>query len=228
MTVMQDGVLLETQALGKKFGGLVAVEGVSLRVAAGQIHALIGPNGAGKTTILNLLTRIVEPSAGSVRFDGHDMLHCRPHDVVGRGLSRIFQHMELFPQLTAIDNVLVGAYSMGRTGFIHALLASKAARNERMELLERARQALDYVGLGALAEQGRAGFWDWRVPSSRRRAYYCWTNWLPGSIHKSVRTRAGWCAACETNGASRCWRSNMTCVSLWASRTASRCWTSGA
>jgi len=153
MTVMQDGVLLETQALGKKFGGLVAVEGVSLRVAAGQIHALIGPNGAGKTTILNLLTRIVEPSAGSVRFDGHDMLHCRPHDVVGRGLSRIFQHMELFPQLTAIDNVLVGAYSMGRTGFIHALLASKAARNERMELLERARQALDYVGLGALAEQ---------------------------------------------------------------------------
>ena len=153
MTALQSRALLETQALGKKFGGLVAVENVSLRVAAGQIHALIGPNGAGKTTMLNLLTRIVDPSEGLVYFDGHDMLQCRPHDVVGRGISRIFQHMELFPQLTAIDNVLIGAYSMGHTGFVHSLLASKAARDERMDLMERARQALDYVGLAALAEQ---------------------------------------------------------------------------
>ena len=153
MTALQSMALLETQALGKKFGGLVAVENVSLRVAAGQIHALIGPNGAGKTTMLNLLTRIVDPSEGLVYFDGHDMLQCRPHDVVGRGISRIFQHMELFPQLTAIDNVLIGAYSMGHTGFVHSLLASKAARDERMDLMERARQALGYVGLAALAEQ---------------------------------------------------------------------------
>ena len=150
---MQDVALLETRALSKKFGGLVAVEDVSLRVAPGEIHALIGPNGAGKTTMLNLLTRIVEPTAGTVQFDGRDMLRCQPHDVVGQGVSRIFQHMELFAALPAIDNVLVGAYSMGRTGFVQALLASKAARAERKELLERAWQALDYVGLGALADQ---------------------------------------------------------------------------
>lgn len=148
---MQDVALLETRALGKTFGGLVAVEDVGLRVATGQIHALIGPNGAGKTTVLNLLTRIVEPSAGAVRFDGRDMLRYRPHEVIGQGVSRIFQHMELFPQLTAIDNVLVGAYSLGRTGFLQALLASRVARAERREMLERAQLALAYVGLGALA-----------------------------------------------------------------------------
>ena len=76
---MRDVALLETRALSKKFGGLVAVEDVSLRVATGEIHALIGPNGAGKTTMLNLLTRIVEPSAGAVQFDGRDMLRCKPH-----------------------------------------------------------------------------------------------------------------------------------------------------
>ena len=150
---MRDVALLETRALSKRFGGLVAVEDVSLRVAPGEIHALIGPNGAGKTTMLNLLTRIVEPSAGAVQFDGRDLLRCKPHDVIGQGVSRIFQHMELFAALPAIDNVLVGAYSMGRTGFVQALLANKAARAERAELLERARRALDYVGLGALADQ---------------------------------------------------------------------------
>jgi branched-chain amino acid transport system ATP-binding protein len=153
MKTVADEVLLETRALGKTFGGLVAVEDVSLRIDAGQIHALIGPNGAGKTTMLNLLTRIVDPSAGTIRFDGCDMLQCKPHQVVGRGISRIFQHMELFPQLTAIDNVLVGAYSMGRTEFAQALLASKAARAERVELQERARNALAYVGLAQLADQ---------------------------------------------------------------------------
>ena len=150
---MQDVALLETRALSKTFGGLVAVEDVSLRVATGEIHALIGPNGAGKTTMLNLLTRIVEPSAGAVQFDGRDMLRCKPHEVVGRGVSRIFQHMELFPQLPAIDNVLVGAYSMGRTGFVQALLANRAARAERREMLERAQRALAYVGLDALSDQ---------------------------------------------------------------------------
>ena len=150
---MHGAPLLETRALSKKFGGLVAVEDVGLRVAAGEIHALIGPNGAGKTTMLNLLTRIVEPSAGSVQFDGRDMLACKPHEVIGRGVSRIFQHMELFPQLTAIDNVLVGAYSTGRIGLVQALLANKAARDEQRHMLERAHQSLAYVGLGALGDQ---------------------------------------------------------------------------
>ena len=150
---MQAAALLETQALSKRFGGLVAVEGVSLRVQAGEIHALIGPNGAGKTTMLNLLTRIVEPSAGAVRFDGRDLLQCKPHEVIGHGISRIFQHMELFPQLAAIDNVLVGAYSLGRTGWVQALLSNRAARAERTEMLARAHAALAHVGLGAVAAQ---------------------------------------------------------------------------
>ena len=139
--------LLEIQGLGKRFGGLIALEDVGLSVEAGEIHALIGPNGAGKTTLLNLLTRVYEPSSGKIRFDGHDLLRRAPHEAIGLGLGRIFQHMELFPGLTVLENVLLGAHTRGRAGLVGSLLATRAARSERIQLEGEARHLLELVGL---------------------------------------------------------------------------------
>jgi ABC-type branched-subunit amino acid transport system ATPase component len=145
--------LLEIRGLGKRFGGLIALEEVGLSVEPGEIHALIGPNGAGKTTLLNLLTRIYEPSSGEIRFAGHDLLRAAPHEVIGLGLGRIFQHMELFPGLTALQNVLLGAHTRGRAGLVASLLSTPTARRERSRLETEARAILDRLGLSALADR---------------------------------------------------------------------------
>ena len=144
---------LDIRGLSKRFGGLVALDDVDLSVSDGEIHALIGPNGAGKTTMLNLLTRIYDPSGGSIEFDGRDLLRCRPHDVIGRGIGRIFQHMELFPQLTALENVMVATHTLGRTGLLGAILGLSSAREEQATLAARSRSALEFVGLGAVADE---------------------------------------------------------------------------
>jgi branched-chain amino acid transport system ATP-binding protein len=148
--------LLDIRGLGKRFGGLVALDGVDLGVSEGEIHALIGPNGAGKTTLLNLLTRIYEPSKGSIEFDGRDLLRCRPHDIIGAGIGRIFQHMELFPRLSAFENVMVGTHRLGRTGLGGAVLGLGRAREEERSLGARAHAELEFVGLGAVAGEPAA------------------------------------------------------------------------
>jgi branched-chain amino acid transport system ATP-binding protein len=143
--------LLVACGVSKLFGGLRAIDTVSLTVERGEIHALIGPNGAGKTTFLNLVTRIYRPNAGTLRFDDSDLLAIAPHQVPRLGLSRIFQHVELFDNLTVLDNVLIGAHVLGHTGVVPALLRYRRMRLEEQELLQRARDALDFVGLSALA-----------------------------------------------------------------------------
>jgi branched-chain amino acid transport system ATP-binding protein len=147
---------LDIKGLAKRFGGLVALGGVDLSVASGEIHALIGPNGAGKTTLLNLLTRIYEPAEGSIEFDGRDLLRCRPHEVIRRGIGRIFQHMELFPRLTAFENVMVATHTLGRTGLGGAVLGLPSARRERGTLGARARAELEFVGLDGVAAEPAA------------------------------------------------------------------------
>ncbi len=145
--------LLQARGVSKFFGGLCALDGVSLAVERGEIHALIGPNGAGKTTFLNLVTRIYTPESGSLGFDGHDLLALAPHDVARFGLTRIFQHVELFANLTVLDNALIGGHVLGRAGVLAALVRTPAARREEQALAERARDTLDFVGLGALSER---------------------------------------------------------------------------
>src|SRR4051812_11719750 len=112
--------ILQTEKLSKRFGGLLAVDGLDLSVAEGEIHALIGPNGAGKTTVLNLITRIAEPSAGRIDFAGEALVRTPAHGVVARGIARTFQHMELFPSLTVLENVVIGAHVRGRSGLLAA------------------------------------------------------------------------------------------------------------
>jgi len=103
--------LLEVDSVSKRFGGIVALDGVSLDVAAGEIVGLIGPNGAGKTTAFNVITRLYTPDSGDVRFDGESLLKTGAGRVVKKGIARTFQNVELFRGLTVLENVQVGAHA---------------------------------------------------------------------------------------------------------------------
>src|ERR1700690_4511863 len=104
---MSSDIILETEDLTKQFTGFVAVNGVSLRVKRGTIHAMIGPNGAGKTTCFNLLSKFLNPTRGRIVFDGRDITALRPADVAQLGLVRSFQISAVFPHLTVLENVRI-------------------------------------------------------------------------------------------------------------------------
>jgi branched-chain amino acid transport system ATP-binding protein len=136
--------LLELRNVTRRFGGVVALDDVSLDVEHGEIAGLIGPNGAGKTTAFNVITRIYKPDEGDVVFAGESLLSTPPHGVIRRGIARTFQNTEVFPSLTVRENVLVGAHS--RAG----LFSERRLRAE-------ANEALEYVELERLAERAAAG-----------------------------------------------------------------------
>jgi branched-chain amino acid transport system ATP-binding protein len=129
--------LLSVEDVTRRFGGIVALDGVSFDADEGEIVGLIGPNGAGKTTAFNVITGLYRPDSGRVVFDGEDVLGTRPHRIVRLGISRTFQNVALFPSMSVLDNVRVGAH--GRHG-------------ERTPL-----EVLDYVGLRGLAERPASG-----------------------------------------------------------------------
>src|SRR5437773_11641269 len=102
--------LLSVRNVTRRFGGIVAVDGVTLDVEQGRIVGLIGPNGAGKTTLFNVITRLYKPDEGELEFAGRSLLRTPPHRIAGRGIARTFQNVELFRSLSVLDNVLVGAH----------------------------------------------------------------------------------------------------------------------
>src|SRR6202789_1674599 len=114
---MERDVILETRNLVKAFKGFVAVDGVSLRVRRGEIHALIGPNGAGKTTFFNLLTKFLRPTSGTISYNGRDITREKPADIARRGVVRSFQICAVFPHLTVIENVRVALQRRLGTSF---------------------------------------------------------------------------------------------------------------
>ena len=114
--------LLNVEHIGVRFGGVVALDGLSFEVERGQICALIGPNGAGKTTLFNVVSRLYQPNEGRVTFDGRDLLAVPSHRIVQLGVARTFQNVALFPALSVLDNVIMGAHSRGRTGFAQSIL----------------------------------------------------------------------------------------------------------
>ena len=124
--------LLSVEGVTRRFGGIVAVDDVSLDVDEGEIVGLIGPNGAGKTTVFNLITRLYRPESGEIAFDGESLLRTPPHGVVRRGIARTFQNVELFGSMTVLEHVLMGRH----------------ARRGR-----RARKILGYVGVAAHAHR---------------------------------------------------------------------------
>lgn len=134
--------LLEAKNITKRFGGLVAVNDLSLSVEKGEILGMIGPNGAGKTTAFNMISGYYEPNEGQVIFDGKDITGTRPHEICKLGLTRTFQVVKPFPQLSVLDNVVVGAYN--RT-------------NDKQEAQEKAREILDFLGMGDMVKQLAGG-----------------------------------------------------------------------
>jgi branched-chain amino acid transport system ATP-binding protein len=136
--------LLAVRNITRRFGGIVAIDDVSLDVEQGQIVGLIGPNGAGKTTLFNVVTRLYRPDAGELEFAGKSLLRTPPHRIVRRGIARTFQNVELFETMTVLDNVLVGAHTRTRP------FAGRAA-------LGRAREVIEYVGLGDVARRPVSG-----------------------------------------------------------------------
>ena len=116
-------VLLAIQGISIRFGGIVALDGVSFDVREGTIVGLIGPNGAGKTTMFNCVTRVYTPNAGNILLDGQSLLRLARHQVIGRGLARTFQNVELFPRMTVIENVLCGLHIRVGTHPLHFLMA---------------------------------------------------------------------------------------------------------
>ena len=135
-------MILETHDLVKAFKGFVAVDGVSLRVRRGEIHALIGPNGAGKTTLFNLLTMFLRPTSGSIFFRGENMTHRPPASIARRGIARSFQISAVFPHLTVLENVRVALQFKLGTSF-HFWRSEKSLA----KLDDRAMQLLTEVGL---------------------------------------------------------------------------------
>jgi branched-chain amino acid transport system ATP-binding protein len=139
--------LLACEKVHKNFGGLVAVNQVELKVDQGEIVGLIGPNGAGKTTLFNLITGFLVPTSGKIVYQGKDITWLPPHVLGGRGLVRTFQKINIFPELTVLDNILIGRYLHIKGGFIQSLLQSRVQKQEEKMAQERAMQVLNAVGL---------------------------------------------------------------------------------
>jgi branched-chain amino acid transport system ATP-binding protein len=144
--------LLEVSGVSKRFGGVQAVNGVSFRVEKGMIKALIGPNGAGKTTLFNLVSGYIAPDAGEIRFGGRHLHRLPPYRVAGLGLSRTFQHIRLFAQMTALENVMVGRHLRSRAGFLAGMLRLPWTLREDREVRQRALELMDSLGVSALAD----------------------------------------------------------------------------
>ena len=152
-----DGAMLATVNVTKVFGGLVAVSDISINVAPRSIVSIIGPNGAGKTTFFNMLTGLYRPTAGRILFDGKDVTARRPDIITSLGVARTFQNIRLFSTMSALENVMVGAHSRMAAGLFGSILRTPSVRREEVEVTDKARELLEYVGLKSdLADQTAA------------------------------------------------------------------------
>jgi branched-chain amino acid transport system ATP-binding protein len=143
--------VLGVEDLSISFGGLAALSGLGFEVRERQIFALIGPNGAGKSTVFNVITGLYRPSGGRVRLGGDDLLALAPHQIARRGVARTFQNTEVFRQLTALDNVLIGRHTHLRTGVIRGALWLPGVGREEARARESAHALLARLGLGDVA-----------------------------------------------------------------------------
>jgi branched-chain amino acid transport system ATP-binding protein len=148
--------LLVAENVRKEFGGLTAVNDLDFTIPERSIVSLIGPNGAGKTTFFNMLTGLYRATSGTIVFDGNDVTDKPAHAITKLGVGRTFQNIRLFPQMTALENVLVGMHSRLKGGILGAIFGTPGVRREEREASDRARELLRYVGLttseDALAE----------------------------------------------------------------------------
>ncbi|MBN1417614.1 MAG: ABC transporter ATP-binding protein [Planctomycetes bacterium] len=156
--------LLEVRGVTRRFGGLTALEDVSFTAAEGEILAIIGPNGAGKTTLFHVISGFLPPTAGEVLFRGENVTGGPPHRVAAAGMSRTFQTLELFTNMTVLENVCVGRHARTRAGFLAAVGRLRGFRREEEDARARAREMLAWLGIDG-DESRRPG----ELPFGRRR-----------------------------------------------------------
>ena len=145
--------LLAVHGITKRFGGLTALNAVSLSVAKGEIYGLIGPNGAGKTTLFNILTGVYHPDGGEFTFAGNKLSGLKSHKVAQAGIARTFQNIRLFANMTALENVMVGRHVRTHAGVLGAVLRGAGTRSEEAAIELRAHELLDYCGIARHANE---------------------------------------------------------------------------
>jgi len=143
--------LLAVEGLSVRFGGIVALDGVSFDVVGGQICGLIGPNGAGKTTLFNCLSRLYRADRGAISFEGRPLLSAARHEIARYGIARTFQNLALFGPMTVLENVMIGAHCRARGVFLAAALALPMVRRQERRIRERAMALIEEFKLGAVA-----------------------------------------------------------------------------
>ncbi len=149
--------ILEMSSVTKSFGGLTALTNVSFSVTQGQIKSLIGPNGAGKTTLYNIVTGIESLTAGEIWFLGERIDGLKPHVITDKGIARTFQNVELFENMSVIENVMLGRHARTRAGVLGGALKLPAARREEQDILNRSMELLEFVGLKERAYEDSSG-----------------------------------------------------------------------
>ena len=147
MSAAPDGVILRLDHVTKRFGGLTAVDNVSLEIRRGEIFALIGPNGAGKTTLFNTVTGMYKPTSGTITFEGREITGLKPYRVASLGIGRTFQQIRLFSYMSALDNVKVGEHHTMGAKLWDSLFTTPKARREEREVQARAMELLTFVGI---------------------------------------------------------------------------------
>lgn len=152
-TVVRDGGVLEIVGLTLKFGGLTALDDVSFHINEGEILGLIGPNGAGKTTCFNAVTGVYRPTSGDILFEGRSIVGMKKHKITQQGIARTFQNIRLFPNMTALENVLVGTDAQHRTGMLSALFRLPRHRQEEQQGHDRAMELLRFMGIHRRADE---------------------------------------------------------------------------
>ncbi len=143
--------LLDISTLTRRFGGLVAIDGVSTAIESGEIRGIIGPNGAGKTTLLNMVSGHLRPSSGRVSYAGRDVTGMRADKLAAMGVRRTFQNVRLFGDMTVLGNTLVGLHANGHAGIFAALLRTRGQQREERSMVDAGMKALERVGLASQA-----------------------------------------------------------------------------
>src|SRR5438067_2207670 len=143
--------LLRIDDLSVRFGGIIALDGVSFRVESGQIAGLIGPNGAGKTTLFNCLSRFYRADSGRIDFDGHSLLSTPRHRIAALGIGRTFQNLALFRTMTVLENVMVGRHCRTQSGFLRNALRTPGVRVEERDSAQMARELIRLLDLEPIA-----------------------------------------------------------------------------
>ena len=144
---MNHDVLLSAQGLSVRFGGVLAVNKMSFDVRRGEVFTLIGPNGAGKTTVFNLISRIYNPTTGSIAFDGRPLTQQPPHRIAALGIARTFQNIELFEHASVLHNLLVGRHTHRRTGVFGEMFFTRRVREAEVAAREKVERVIDLLDL---------------------------------------------------------------------------------